>query len=214
MAAVSERAPLPAPPAPKPAEDDFAVQIRQLQAELAESVQRGGLARDPYRFVTEALAHTLGVFPSVLDRLEDAVVRARQPVDPAALQRLEDAASSGAAQRAAELARAANLRTFLLAGVIAACAVLAAGAGGFWWGRHAQVEAIASTEAGLTAAFRDGSGAAAFWLAFMQANDGNLVREACAKSTVRAPDGRHACAVALWVDLLPNPPPRTEPTAR
>jgi hypothetical protein len=214
MAAVSGRAPLPATPAPEQAEQDFTAQIRQLQDELADSVERGGLARDPYRFVTGALAHTLGVFPSVLDRLEDAVVRARQPVDPAALQRLETAAASGAAKRAAELARASNLRTFLLAGTIAASAVLVAGAGGFWWGRHTQEEAIASTEAGLAAAFRDGPDAAASWLTFMQTNDGNLVREACAKSTVRTPDGRRACAVGLWVDLLPNPPPRTEPTTR
>jgi hypothetical protein len=45
-------------------------------------------------------------------------------------------------------------------------------------------------------------------------NDGNLVREACAKSTVKTADGRRACAVGLWVDLLANPPPRTEPASR
>ena len=92
--------------------------------------------------------------------------------------------------------------------------MLTAGVGGFWWGRHTEAVEIASTEAGVTAAFRDGPGAAAAWLGFMQANDGNLVREACAKSTVKAADGRRACAVGLWVDLLANPPPRTEPVSR
>ena len=214
MAAVGGRAAVPAAPATPEDEDGFAAQIRQAQTELADSVERAGLARDPYRFVTGAIAHTLGVFPSVLERLEGAVERARQPVDPAALQRLEAAAASGAAKRAAELARAANLRTFLLAGTITAVVVLAAGAGGFWWGRHTQAVEIASTEAGVAAAFRDGPGAAAAWLNFMQANDGNLVRDVCAKSTVKTADGRHACAVGLWVDLLPNPPPRTEPIRR
>src|SRR4051812_39690638 len=93
-------------------------------------------------------------------------------------------------------------------------AVFAAGAGGFWWGRHTQAVEIASTETGIAAAFRDGPGAAAAWLNFMQANDGNLVRDVCAKSTVKTADGRHACAVGLWVDLPPNPPPRTEPIRR
>lgn len=205
---------LASPQEAHPEHDDFAAQVRRVQDELAESVERAGLARDPYRFVTAAVAHTLGVFPSLLERLEKAVERARQPVDPAALQRLEDAAASGAAKRAAELARAANMRTFLLAGTIAACSVLAAVAGGFWWGQHAQAVTIASTEAGVSAAFRNGPGAAATWLELIQANDGNLVREACAKSTVKAADGRRACAVGLWVDRLPNPPPRTEPISR
>jgi hypothetical protein len=113
-----------------------------------------------------------------------------------------------------KLARAANLRTFLLAGTIAAVTALAAGAGGFWWGRHTQALEIASTEAGVAAAFRDVPGAAAAWLNFMQTNDGNLVRDVCAKSTVKTADGRHACGVGLWVDPLPNPPPRTEPIRR
>ena len=214
MAAVAgqaARAPEPPSPGTQAEEEDFAAQIRRVQDDLTESVERAGLARDPYRFVTGAMAHALGVFPSLLERLEDAVERARQPVDPAALQRLEQAAATGAAKRAAELARAANRRTLVLAGTITACAVLAAGAGGFWWGRHTQAVAIASTEAGVGAAFRDGPSAAATWLDLMQANDGNLVRDACAKSTVKAPDGRRACAVGFWLDRLPNPPPRTEP---
>jgi len=103
MAAVGGRAAVPAATITPEDEAGFAAQIRQAQAELADSVERAGLARDPYRFVTGAIAHTLGVFPSVLERLEGAVERARQPVDPAALQRLETAAASGAAKRAAEL---------------------------------------------------------------------------------------------------------------
>lgn len=214
MAAVGEQAARPAaPPAPQD-EDGFAAQIRRAQDELAESVERAGLARDPYRFVTAAIAHTLGVFPSVLERLEAAVERARQPVDPASVQRLETAAASGAAKRAAELARAANRRTMLTAVAAVVGALIVTGTGGYWWGYHAQTAAITSTEAGVAAAFRDGPGAAASWLGFMQANDANLIREACAKSTVKAADGRHACAVGLWVDRLPNPPPRTEPASR
>ena len=60
---------------------------------------------------------------------------------------------------------------------------------------------------------QDGPAAASTWLNFMQANDGNLVREACAKSTFKTADGRRACAVGLWVDppTQPAPPYRGPP---
>jgi hypothetical protein len=211
---VSPRAVLPAP-APAADGDEFATQIRQAQDELSESVERAGLARDPYRFVVGAIAHTLGVFPSVLQRLERAVERARQPIDPASLERLEAAAASGAARRAAELARASNLRTFLLAGTITACTLLATGAGGYWWGRHAQVEAIVSTEAGLAAtAFRDGPAAAASWLNLMRSNDVDIMLATCTGKAVVVVDGRRACGLAAWLDPPPNPPPRTRPASK
>ena len=215
MAALSERA--VAQPAPAAAEDgdEFATQIRQAQDELADSVERAGLARDPYRFVAGAIAHTLGVFPSVIQRLERAVERARQPIDPASLGQLEAAAASGAARRAAQLARAANLRTFLLAGTITASTVLAAGAGGFWWGRHAQVVEVASTEAGLVAtAFRDGPAAAASWLNLMRANDVETMLATCTGKAVVVVDGRRACGLGAWLDPPLNPPPKTMPASR
>ena len=214
MAALSGRAVQPAPAAAEDG-DEFATQVRQAQDELADSVERAGLARDPYRFVAGAIAHTLGVFPAVIHRLERAVERARQPIDPASLERLEAAAASGAARRAADLARASNLRTFLLAGTIAACAVLAAGAGGYWWGRHAQVREIATTEAGLAAAtFQDGPAAAASWLNLMRSNDVATMLATCTGKAVVVVDGRRACGLGAWLDPPSNPPPRMMPASR
>jgi hypothetical protein len=140
--------------------------------------------------------------------------RARQPLDPTALVRLEQAAAKGADRRAAELARAHNRRTVLLAVLTMIATFLVAGAGGFWWGHSAQTAAITSTEAGVSAAFRDGPAAASGWLNLMRANDGNLVREACTASTVKTADGGRACEVGLWVDPPTNPTPRTEPIRR
>ncbi len=89
-----------------------------------------------------------------------------------------------------------------------------AGAGGFWWGQRTQAAAITSTEAGVGAAFRDGSDAAEVWLGLMRANDGKQVREACAGSTVTTAGGRRACAIGLWLDRPANPAPRTERAGR
>ena len=230
---MSEAAALEAdhPQAPNPAELDqrLGQRVSAAQQRMARAVVVGRLQGDPLADLVEAMAQALGVQhelhrASVLQyrqasahleqQLRVALDAGRQPLDPAALVRLEEAAVTGADRRAAALARAHNRRTVLTAVAAVIAALVVTGVGGYGWGHRAQSAAIASTETGVAAAFRDGAGAAASWLGFMQANDGNLVREACAKSTVKAADGRRACAVGLWIDLLPNPPPRTEPISR
>lgn len=122
------------PPLPGPAGDDpFADLVRQAQDDLAQGVERAGLARDPYRFLMGALSHALGVFPAFVQRLDGAIDHARQPVDPAAvertIERLEKAAARGADLRAADLARAHNRRTLVTYGGAFAVGILVAAGG-------------------------------------------------------------------------------------
>ena len=200
--------------------------VSAAQQRMRRAVLIGKLQDDPLADLVEAMAQALGVQhelhrASVLQyrqasahleqQLRAALQEARQPLDPAALVRLEQAAATGADRRAAQLARAHNRRTVLTALAMIVGALLGTGIGSYWWGHRAQAAAIASTEAGVSAAFRDGPAAAATWLTLMRTNDGNLVQSACAASTVKAIDGRRACAVGLWLDLPANLPPRTEP---
>lgn len=222
------------------AEHPQASEVAELDARLGERVsaaqQRmrravliGRLQDDPLADLVEAMAQALGVQheihrASVLqsrqasahleEQLRAALHEARQPLDPAALVRLEEAAATGADRRAAHLARAHNRRTVLTAVAAVAATLVLTGTGGYWWGQRAQTAAIASTEAGVSAAFRDGPAAAATWLNLMRANDGNLVQEVCAASTVKTADGRRACGLGLWLDVTADPLPRTEPARK
>jgi hypothetical protein len=203
--------------------------VSAAQQRMRRAILIGKLQDDPLADLVEAMAQALGVQheihrTSVLQyrqasahleqQLRAALREARQPLDPAALVRLEQAAATGADWRAAQLARAHNRRTVLTALVTVVAALLVTGAGSYWWGHSAQTATIASTEAGVSAAFRDGPAAAASWLTLMRANDGNIVQGACAASAVKTADGRRACAVGLWIDLPANPPPRTEPVGK
>jgi hypothetical protein len=86
-------------------------QVRAAQAEMARGVERAGLLRDLYRHLMAAQSATLDVFPSVVRNLRAAVEQARQPVDPASVEKRARAAASGAERNAAKLARAHTRRT-------------------------------------------------------------------------------------------------------
>jgi hypothetical protein len=117
-----------------------------------------------------------------------------------------------AARRVQHPSGAASRRTALAYGGVLIGPVIAAATVGAFWGKASANVAVHETERGLTTAFQDGPAAASIWLNFMQANDGNLVGEACAKSTFKTADGRRACAVGLWVDppTKPAPPYRAQ----
>lgn len=203
------RAPLPAPQTP--AIDEFEAQIQQAQNELLESVEKAGLGRDPYRFAVGAIAHTLGVFPAIVRRLEAGNDRLVTQFDPAAVARVEKAAANGAERRVTALVRAHRWRTVLIAAAVIVGALAVGGAAGFLAGRNTQIATGSRLEA---AAFRDGSDAADTWLNLMQANNGNAVRSACAAATAVTDGGRKACAIGLWVEAPGNPAPRTVPAAK
>jgi hypothetical protein len=184
-------------------------QVRAAQAEMARGVERAGLLRDPYRHLMAAQSATLDVFPSVVRNLRAAVEQARQPVDPASVEKLARAAASGAERNAAKLARAHARRTTLAAAGAMVAAMLMAGVGGYAWGYRSARRETQVVEAGIQhAAFQRGPAAAAAWLGLLVANDPVQALAGCAGGDVKMITGRRACTVPLWLD-----PPTAEAPA-
>lgn len=194
-------------PASSPPADDFSDQLRAAQAEITAGIERAGLLRDPYGHALAALATVVGVLSGFSRHWDEALGRARQPIDAEDLKRLEHAAASGADRRAAILARTHNRRTLLLAASGLVGAIVVSFAGGFVFGSAAHRSAIASTAAGLTAAFAHGDKGAAAWLALMRANDPAQALARCTGEAVHAIAGRRACAAPLWLDPPKNAAP-------
>lgn len=188
--------------------DTIEARAQAAQAELKVSIDKAGLRDDPFRHPLQALSSVMGLFPDLVREMAAAVEHARQPIDSASVQRLETAAASGAARRAAELARSHTWRTLVIVAGMLVGVSLASGGFGYWAGRHSQL----ATKAGLeAAAFRDGPAAADGWLNFMRDNDWNAVWAACTASTVAADGGRKGCGIGLWLQPPVNPGPRTMP---
>ena len=187
-----------------PPVESLTAEIEAAQADLQSSINRAGLRDDPFRHVLQALSGILGVFPRVIEE-------ARQPVDPGSVGRVEAAAAAGAERRVAALARAHNLRTVMSAATGLVGALIIGAGCGYWVGRNSQLVTKSEVEA---AAFRDGPNAADTWLNLMRANDGRVVRAACAASTAVTDGNRRACALGLWIEAPNNPAPRTIPATK
>jgi len=190
--------------------ENFADVVRAAQDDIAMGVDRAGWRDDPLRHPMAALSTTIGLFPPFLERMEAVAEQMRRPVTDDELNRLQTAVIRGADRRAADLARAHNLRTLLLyGGAFVACVVLAA-VGGFWWGQATAADSIQETEQRLALAFRDGADAAAGWARLMEQNDiGKAVAQCTGQRTYVDATGRKACAVPLWIE----PPKRTPPAS-
>ena len=191
--------------------DTFAARVQAAQAELQHGIDRAGLRDDPFRHPLQALCSVMGLFPELVGRITGAIDQARQPIDPAAVERaverLEQAAVRGADQRAAELARAHSRRTLLTYGGAFAVGILAALGAGFVWGQASANAAVHQTEGQLALAFRDGPGAAAIWANLMRANDANLMLATCTGLAVKTLEGRKACNMPVWLDPLKSAVP-------
>ncbi len=72
----------------------FSDRVRAAQAEIATAVGRAGLLNDPYRHVMEAQSKTIGVFPDFVEHLDEALDRARAPVDAALVERIAKEAAT------------------------------------------------------------------------------------------------------------------------
>ena len=192
--------------------DTFAAKVREAQADLQHGIDRAGLRDDPFRHPLQALSGVMGLFPELVGHLTGAVEQARQPIDPAAVERaverLETAAVRGADQRAAELARSRNRRTLLVYGGAFAVGILVAGSLGFAWGQAAANATVYQTQQQLALAFRDGPGAAAVWATLMRSNDANVMLATCTGLAVKTIEGRKACNMPVWLD----PPILAAPT--
>jgi hypothetical protein len=182
--------------------DDFARTVAKAQADVRAAAERAGLRQDPYGQVIDALSVTLGLFPQLVQQLEGAVERGRQPLDDATLDRLLRAAVSGADRRAAALARARISRTAVLASVVLILVGGAGLAGGYWWGRAEEASTYRVTAARLAAAFRDGPEIAARWLDLMRWNSLPEALKACdqGQAFTDQQSGRRACSLPLWLE--------------
>ncbi len=139
-----------------------------------------------------------------MGKLDGAIDQARQPVDPAAVERavewLEQAAVRGADRRAAELARSRSYRVFAIYGGVLLAGVLAALGAGFAWGQASANAAVHQTEAQLATAFRDAPGAAAIWANLIRSNDAGLMVATCTGLAMKTIEGRRACNMPVWLD--------------
>jgi len=208
---VNVPAPLLAQPSPDTA-------VANAQAELEHAAVRAGLVNDPLGHVIRAFSTAIGAMRDLSNESVEAVRAvadgARRPMDVDArsdmIKRVVEAAAAGARSEVRTLSRTTMVvAAAAVAGLMGACGLC-----GWVIGSSSHAANVASTEAGVIAAFRDGSDAAAVWLNFMRVNDAAEVRAECAKNTAKAASGRRACGVALWLDLPRNAGPGTAPVSR
>lgn len=205
---------------------EIAAVVAEAQAKLAEAGNTGAMGRDPYRVALAGLSVTIGVFPTIVRRIEDAlsstvvelwklVQAVRHPlsederailrrevvqaIDQAARERLGDAAES--------VQRAMNLRSLAGVGAVMAVSLAIVGIAAFFGGRaSARLEAemwVAAQRADI--AFSDGRAAALpledakAWLGLIRANP--AIREALSKAqNLRTnPGGQISGAVPMWM---------------
>lgn len=203
-------------------------QVQEAQQRLARAVTIGTLRNDPLADVVEAVSQSLAVqcelhlscvreYRAAATHLEQqlrtAVEEARQPLDPAALVRLEKAAVTGADRRAADLAQSRNRRTLLLGGLAAVVGLAVAASGGVLWGTATEAASVHETEQRLAVAFQDSPNAAAAWVNLMEQNDVLKALGTCkgARAFIDQ-SGRKACSLPVFLEAPVRP--ASAPAAR
>ena len=179
----------------------FDVAIKAAQDDIHAGVEKAGLRNDPIRYPLAAISTAIGLFPDFLRQMQDTAERARQPLDAAALARMEKAAAEGASHASAALVRAHNRRSVIIGSLVLAGCIAAALAGGYWWGRREAIWRFSVAEAGFASLMRDQPEAATAWLQVAQLNDLPKVLAICRdKNPIVQPDGRRACLAPLWLE--------------
>lgn len=182
-----------------------------LEAFMLTLDRLGALTDRNARISTEhaaALAATL----SHARRAADAETeRFHAHLDAAKAETVRDVANHIA--RSADAALTRRVRVFdrnsaLIAAAVLAGSILAALAGGYWWGDSNATAAVHETEAGLQAAFNGGPHAARDWLNLMTWNDPEQALAQCRGNAVSIQFGRRACGVPLWIEkpVTTSPP--------
>jgi hypothetical protein len=208
---MSTPAPLPAPLSPD-------ILVTDAQAELDHAAVRAGLVNDPLGHVIKAFSVAIGAMRDLSSQSIEAVRtvadEARQPMDAEAradmINRVVEAAAAGARGEVRSLSR----RTLMVAVVSVAGLMVASGLCGWFIGSSSQAARVASHEASVLAAFRDGPDAAAIWATLMADNDGRLVAQTCKQTSARSDGGRRACVLGLWTEPPLNTGPRTIPVSK
>jgi len=195
-------------PSPGQADGDFAARVRAAQADIAQGVERAGWRDDPLRHPMAALSTTIGVFPPLVERIEAIAAGMKRPISDDELNRLQATIIRGADRRAADLARAHNLRTLLIYGGAFVTAVVLAAGGGFWLGQAAAADDIQQTDERLALAFRDGPDAAAGWVKLMELNNlPGALAQCTGPRAFTDRTGRKACYLPVYVEPPTRPVP-------
>lgn len=203
-------------PASLPAQASPDTTVANAQAELEHAAVRAGLVNDPLGHVIKAFSVAIGAMRDLsnqgVEAVEAATDAARQPLDATTredmVRRVVEAAAVGARNEVLRLSR----RTLMVAVASVAGLMIASGVTGWFIGSTSLAARVASQEASVLAAFRDGPEAGAIWATLMASNDGRLVAQTCKETGARSDGGRRACVLGLWTEPPPiNPGPRTGP---
>ncbi len=188
--------------------DAFSAAVKAAQEDIAQGVEKAGLRNDPIRYPLAAISTVLGLFPDFLRYMHDTAEEARQPLDAAALARMEKAAAEGASRASSALVRAHNRRSVVVGSLVVVLFVAAGLGGGYWWGRSDAITRFRLSESGFAAMMHDSPAVASGWLALARMNDYDTLMGACHGSRgFMTDEGRHACLAPLWLDDEKAAPP-------
>ncbi len=198
----------PAPASLVAGGDAFSAAVKAAQEDIAQGVEKAGLRNDPIRYPLAAISTVLGLFPDFLRYMHDTAEEARQPLDTAALARMEKAAAEGASRASSALVRAHNQRSVVVGSLVVALFVAAGLGGGYWWGRSDAITRFHLSEAGFANLMHDSPTVATGWLALAGRNDYDTLMATChGASGFTTPEGRHACLAPIWLDDEKTAPP-------
>lgn len=191
---------------------DVASAMRQARSELEAAADIARAEKDPLAPVLAGLSSSLGVMVGLQTRIEARMDASREPFDAKAraemMRQLVQACRADFVHQAVGQSR----RLAVLSGLGAAVLLLGALGGGYLWGRSAEVAEVREATGVIRLALSDGSTSARAWADAINRNDlvGLLAR--CEGRAVWADNaGRRACAVPLWLDDVPRPPPPGAP---
>jgi hypothetical protein len=128
--------------------------------------------------------------------------------EAATVASLTSALTDASAQAFARRVRAMDRRTAVLVALGLVVTLCAGAVGGWWVGTTTTRAAIAETETGVRAAFREGPETARLWLELMTWNDARTAVIRCRDAgRIREEGGRKSCPLLFWVS-----PPVAAPT--
>ncbi len=208
-----------------PPVDPGMAEAEQLVAEMREAASAAGLRRDDpilplltalargIRFLAVRTAGSDRVAAEASQRIADAIAHSRHAADAEAarfqaglaqteadtIQRIADGIARSADDALRLRIRVFDRNTALLAAGVLLASILAAGAGGYWWGRQDTLAGFHETERDLRAAFSAGPADAGLWRDLMTWNDIRRSLDLC-NGQIRLQAGRKVCDVPLWVE--------------
>ena len=181
-----------------------------LETIMLTLARLGALTDRNARITTEHAAALAATLSQARQAADAETERFHAYLDAAKAETVRDVAYHIALSADAALTR--RVRVFdrnsaLFAAAVLVGSILAALAGGYWWGDSNATAAVHETEAGLQIAFSNGPDAARDWLNLMTWNNPEKALAQCHGAAVSVQQGRRACGVPLWIEKPVTPPP-------